>query len=56
MNLRIEYSAPVATVSLSRPDIRNAFSDEVIAEGDRKFNHISPSIAQVWSCPGCLLW
>ena len=32
MYLRIEITGRVATVTLNRPDIRNAFNDEVIAE------------------------
>lgn len=31
-NLNVSYEGPVARITLTQPDIRNAFSDEVIAE------------------------
>lgn len=37
-NLLVECKSLVATVTLNRPDVRNAFNDEVIAEATEVFN------------------
>jgi methylglutaconyl-CoA hydratase len=37
MNLRLEHAGSLATVTLNRPDVRNAFNDEVIAEITQAF-------------------
>jgi methylglutaconyl-CoA hydratase len=38
--LNISYAAQVATVTLNRPEVRNAFNDEVIAELTSAFNQL----------------
>jgi methylglutaconyl-CoA hydratase len=37
-NLLVEYESLVATVTLNRPDVRNAFNDEMITEVTEVFN------------------
>ena len=39
-HLQIETLGPVATVTLNRPEVRNAFNDEVIAELTQAFNEL----------------
>lgn len=41
--LSIEHSGPVATITLQRPEVRNAFSDEVIAEITAAFQAMASS-------------
>lgn len=40
-NLTLTTSGPVATITLTQPDIRNAFSDEVIADITRAFEDVA---------------
>ncbi|MEF9963671.1 MAG: enoyl-CoA hydratase/isomerase family protein [Comamonas sp.] len=39
--LTVEAAGPVATITLTQPDVRNAFSDEVIADITRAFTWVS---------------
>lgn len=39
-HLQIEFSRQVATVTLNRPDVRNAFNEELIAELTQTFNEL----------------
>lgn len=39
-NLQITYEGAVARITLTQPDIRNAFSDEVIAEITAAFTEV----------------
>lgn len=38
--LTVEAAGPVATITLTQPDVRNAFSDEVIADITRAFTWV----------------
>ena len=38
--LTVEAAGPVATITLTQPEVRNAFSDEVIAEITAAFTEV----------------
>ena len=38
--LTVEAAGPVATITLTQPDVRNAFSDEVIADITKAFQTV----------------
>ena len=48
-NLSITQSGAVARITLTQPEIRNAFSDEVIAE-------ITAAFTEVVAAPTCAPW
>jgi hypothetical protein len=47
--LSIRYEGPRATITLTQPEVRNAFSDEVIAEITAAFTEVGP-------VPMCAPW
>ena len=47
MTLRVETDGPVVRVTLNRPDVRNAFNEELIAELTTWAQSVTPSTARV---------
>src|ERR687890_665504 len=47
MTLRVETDGPVVRVTLNRPDVRNAFNEELIAELTTWAQSVTPSTACV---------
>ena len=45
--LRVEIQGPIATVTLNRPDVRNAFNEDVIAELRQAFTGFGPAVRVV---------
>jgi len=45
--LRLETNGPVLTVTLDRPDVRNAFNEDVIRELHETFSSIPPKVRAV---------
>ncbi|HEV7240276.1 MAG TPA: enoyl-CoA hydratase/isomerase family protein [Thermoanaerobaculia bacterium] len=45
--LNVEHSDDVLTVSLNRPEVHNAFNDELIAEAIDLFSNIDPDVVRV---------
>ncbi len=45
--LRLETNGPVLTVTIDRPDVRNAFNEEVIEELHETFSAIPPKVRAV---------
>ncbi len=62
--LRVESNGPLLLVTLDRPEVRNAFNDELIAELTRVFLKLDPSVravllsgeGKVFSAGGDLNW
>ncbi len=50
--LTLEFQGPLATITLTQPEVRNAFSDEVIADITQAFHSVGKrSDVRAWCWP-----